>query len=295
MKAFFVCFLQVIFIKGHASQAFLGRPLKNLFSGNSLLSGRAISPSYAFHVAASTLRADMDINVPDGFQNVCHGKAGIFFPETLMPLERKDQFQVSGFVPVVQETIVPDFLKTGRKYMHQVTADKFRILKCDFPARSTGGFPSCRERNLPLIHRQNPAVGYGNLMGIPSKVFDGIAKAVEGFFYVRAPILFVKGIPEGSPFIRIPQFFTGGGKSQLPFLEEALEAGKKFPLKFIPEDFHPEKEIFLYFADLMIGGKSSAGNNTMHMHMIIDLLVPGMEYLDDTGCCAEVLFAFGKS
>lgn len=179
--------------------------------------------------------------------------------------------------------------------MHQVAADKFSIAKGNVPPRFTGMLPSCRKSHLLFIHRQDPAVGYGNLMGIPSEIFDGIAKAVECFLYVGAPVFFVKRIPEGSPFIRIPQFFTGGGKSQLPFLEEALEAGKKFPLKFIPEDFHPEKEIFLYFADLMIGGKSSAGNNTMHMHMIIDLLVPGMEYLDDTGCCAEVLFAFGKS
>lgn len=26
------------------------------------------------------------------------------------------------------------------------------------------------------------------------------------------------------------------------------------------------------------------------MHMVIQFLVPGMEYLDDTGCCAQVLF-----
>lgn len=210
MKTILVYFPQAIFIKGHASRTFLRRSFKNLFSGNNLLSRSAISPSYAFHVAASALRANMDINIPDSFQKFCHGKTGIFFPEALVPLERKDQFQVPGLVPVVQETIVPDLLKTGRKYMHQIAADEFRIFECDVPARFTGGFPSCRERHMFLIYRQDSAVGYGNLVGIPSKVFYGVAKAVESFFYVRAPVLFVKGIPEGRPFIRIPQLFAGG-------------------------------------------------------------------------------------
>lgn len=42
----------------------------------------------------------------------------------------------------------------------------------------------------------------------------------------------------------------------------------------------------------MVRGEPAAGNNTVHMHMIMKLLIPGMEYLDDSGCCAEVLFVF---
>ena len=51
-----------------------------------------------------------------------------------MPLQGKDQFQVFTFVPVVQEAVIADLLKTGRKYMHQIPADEFRILQCDVPA-----------------------------------------------------------------------------------------------------------------------------------------------------------------
>lgn len=127
-----------------------------------------------------------------------------------MSLECKDQFQVLGLIPVIQETIVPDLLKTGRKYMCQITADKFRILERDVPTRLTGFLSSRGECNLILIHGQDPAVGYGNLMGIPSQVFDSVAKAIEGFFYVRAPVFFIKGIPKGSPFIRIPRLLSGG-------------------------------------------------------------------------------------
>ena len=40
--------------------------------------------------------------------------------------------------------------------------------------------------------------------------------------------------------------------------------------------------------------EAAAGNDAMHMDMVIHFLVPGMEDLDDPGCCAEILFIIGK-
>lgn len=77
-------------------------------------------------------------------------------------------------------------------------------------------------------------------------------------------------------------------------MEECLETGKEFSFKFVPEDFHAEEEIFLYFPDLMVRSDPAAGNNAMHMNMIPDLLVPGMENLDDPGYCTEMLPVFGE-
>lgn len=44
----------------------------------------------------------------------------------------------------------------------------------------------------------------------------------------------------------------------------------------------------------MIPGESCAGNDAVHMDMVKQLLVPCVEYLDDTGGCAEELFIRGK-
>lgn len=54
-----------------------------------------------------------------------------------MSLERKDEFQVLALPPIVQEPIVPDLLKSWWEYMHQVTPDKFGILKSDCSTRSS--------------------------------------------------------------------------------------------------------------------------------------------------------------
>ena len=55
-----------------------------------------------------------------------------------MSLECKDAFQVLALPPVVQEPIVPDLLKSWWEYMHQVTPDKFGILKSACSAGPSG-------------------------------------------------------------------------------------------------------------------------------------------------------------
>ncbi len=113
-----------------------------------------------------------------------------------MSLNGKYQFQVFAFSTVVQEPIITDFLETGREHMHQVTADEFRIVQSDGTFWVAGLFPTGRKGRLVFVNRKDPAVGDGNLVCIPSKVFDCVAKAIKRFFYVRAPILLVKAVTE---------------------------------------------------------------------------------------------------
>lgn len=44
----------------------------------------------------------------------------------------------------------------------------------------------------------------------------------------------------------------------------------------------------------MFLSKAAAGDDAVHMDMVEKFLVPGMEDLDDTGLCAEVLFIGGQ-
>lgn len=211
-----------------------------------------------------------------------------------MPLKGKDQFQVFAFSTVIQKPIIPDLLKTGWEHMHQITADEFDVLQSDHPARFTRLFPPGRKSDLLFIYRKDTAVRNGNLVGISSEIFHRIAKSMESFFYVRTPFLSIKEIAESRPFIGIPEFVTGSGKNQAAIFVKRIESCKKFPLEFIPEDFYTEKEAVFYLPYLMVGGKPSSGNDAVHMNMVIDFLVPGVEHLDDPGCCSEMLFICRK-
>lgn len=104
---------------------------------------------------------------------------------------------------------------------------------------SPGFFPLAE--NVPSFS----VTGDGDFMGIPSKVFERIAKSVKSFFYVRAPAFAVKIIFELLPLIGIPEFFTGRRENDLSFPVHGIKLGKIFPFKFIPE--YPDRNEKLVF------------------------------------------------
>lgn len=71
-------------------------------------------------------------------------------------------------------------------------------------------------------------------MRIASQVLDGIAEAVEGFFYVGAPVYGIQAVFEFLPHIGIAEGITGRGKGKLFFPVEGIQHRKKFSLEFIP-------------------------------------------------------------
>ena len=143
------------------------------------------------HPTAATYRAYRNINIPYYFQQLCHCQVGIACFETLMSLQGKDQFQVFCFVPVVEESIIPDFLKTGREHMHQVAPDKFCNSQGNCPARIARPASPCGKDYLFFIIGEDAAVGNGNLMGILPQVFNGIPEAVKCLLDIGAPVFFV--------------------------------------------------------------------------------------------------------
>lgn len=249
IKRWFLYHFTKAFYKRACSAGLLAEALKKYPVVSSFaLSGRPIGPSDALHPAASTYGADADVNPPYGLYQFRYGKIGISGPETLMPLKGKNEFQVFAFPTVVQEPIIPDLLETGREHMHQIPADEFGVFQGNAPVRLTWLFPSGRERDLQFVNRKDTAVRNGNLVCISSEIFHRIAKSVEGFFYVRAPILSIKEIPEFSPFIGIAELVTGSGKNKASVFVKRIEPSKKLPFECIPQDFHPDKETFFYLA-----------------------------------------------
>ena len=87
--------------------------------------------------------------------------------------------------------------------MHQITAYEFRVIQSDGASWIARPFPFGGKDGLPFVNRKYPAVGNGNLVRIPSKIFNGVAETVEGFLYVRTPVLAVKAVTEFRPVVRV--------------------------------------------------------------------------------------------
>lgn len=131
--------------------------------------------------------------------------------------------------------------------MHQITAYEFRVIQSDGASWIARPFPFGGKDGLPFVNRKYPAVGNGNLVRIPSKIFNGVAETVEGFLYVRTPVLAVKAITEFRPVVRVTQLLAGGRESEFLAFIKRIEAREVFPfnlsrstwtgIKKLPEDF----------------------------------------------------------
>ena len=67
-----------------------------------------------------------------------------------------------------------------------------------------------------------------------------------------------------------------------------VQQRKIFPLKLIPEYPDRDKKLSGGSADPVVRGKPAAGDNTVHMDMVTQFLVPGVEDLYDPGLCAKI-------
>ena len=123
-----------------------------------VLSGRAKRSSRRHHAAFAAVRTGADVDFPDSFQQFCHTHASITAFVFLAALNTEDQLQVLLFHPVVQETIVTDFLKSGRQDMHQVPADKLLVAQPYYTARAAGFLRPCRESYVGTVYGKQPAV-----------------------------------------------------------------------------------------------------------------------------------------
>lgn len=70
--------------------------------------------------------------------------------------------------------------------------------------------------------------------------------------------------------------------------------GKVFTLEFIPEDRDGNEKPALGFADFAVRCQSAAGDDAVHMDMVIQFLIPGVENLNDSGNSAKIFFIGGK-
>ena len=134
--------------------------------------------------------------------------------------------------------------------MHQITADELCVLQSDSPARLARLPPSGGKRDLLVIYRNKAAVSDNYFVGISPKIFHCISKTVEGFFNVRAPVLFIKAIAKPGPSVRISQLFTGRGKYQFAVFIKGIQFSKIFPSEFVPEDLYRDETLMPKEPDL---------------------------------------------
>ena len=210
----------------------------------------------------------------------------------LVSLDPEDGLEVLLFAAVIQETVVTDFLETKRKYVHHKPAHELFVAESDLFCASIF-IVLCRKSHIILVHADNAGICDRNAVSVSAKVFDSIAVSVEGFLDIRAPLLFVKAVSKFIPCIAVLQLPAGRGKTEFPFFMILLQACKEFAAELGCEYFGRDEKMRTALFQFSVFCQAAAGYDAVDMGMEIQFLPPRMKYLDDSGCCTEILWIFG--
>ena len=253
-----------------------------------------VRPAQGTHAQAPTGRAYMDVISPDLIENLVHGEPGQHGLEPLVPLQAEDEFQVVFPVTVVEEAVITDLLEAGREHMHHEAPDEFQTGKGHL--NGGGIIPAVLRGKGDGIpgDRLYPGIGDGDAVGIAPKVLNGIAEAIEGLPDVRAPGGTAKGIPEHSPGGRILQGSAGIRERELPGTVKGVQGGKELPFELCSEHPGRDKEMVSCHLKPAVFGKAAPGDDAVDVGVEVELLPPGMEYLDDAGYSAQELPVSGQ-
>lgn len=168
------------------------------------------------HAQAAAVVTYMYVDTPELIEDLIHRKASQHGFKTLVPLDAEDNGKLLLPVTVGEETIIPDFLETGRKDMHHEPADELTAGKGDILEGRIVLIVFRHKGDEVSIDRLHPGVGDGDTVSITPQIFNGIAEAIEGLPDVGAPGDSVKPVPEGSPGGWVCQGGTGRGEGKLP-------------------------------------------------------------------------------
>ena len=158
----------------------------------------------------SALWTAANVFFPDLFKQLPHSETSIPLLKLLVSLEFKNKLQIFGFHAIVKKAIITDFLETGWKHMHKEAPDKLLITEGNCTTGVTRFSATGSECCVCIRDRDDSAVRDSNLVGIASKIFDCIAKSIECFFDIRAPVFLIEGVFKGIPAKAC--FLPGEGK-----------------------------------------------------------------------------------
>ena len=77
---------------------------------------------------------------------------------------------------------------------------------------------------------------------------------------------------------------------KFPIFVKVCEICHIFALKLIAQNFRTDKKVIGRFSDLSILCNATAGNDAVYVHMVFQLLIPCMKYLDDPRSCSQPFF-----
>src|SRR5713226_2719387 len=114
--------------------------------------------------------------------------------------------------------------------------------------------------------------------------------ASEGAFGVDVPVVSEQGSYPGGKSFGVSERFQVAVEAQLALPEVAFQSGNKLAAKDATENLDGKEEGVAWLDPMgAIERESAGGHDTMHVRVMFEFLIPGVEYAEETDLGAEML------
>ncbi len=133
-------------------------------------------------------------------------------------------------------------------------------------------------------------VGDGDAVGVGTEIAQGMLRTSEGSFAVDDPVL-AKQLPEpGGEDFGLREEFEVAMEAELALGKGALQSGHELAAKHPAQHLVGKKEGTAGLDPSgVIGGQATGWEYAMDMGMKLELLIPGVQYAEETDLGAQML------
>ena len=132
-------------------------------------------------------------------------------------------------------------------------------------------------------------VGDGYAMGVTAQIAEHVLWSSERSFRIDHPVLSKEWSQPGEEGFRLSEGLQVSMKVELAVLEGALECRNELAAKNATEHLNGKKEGVASLDPVQaIGRQPTTRDNTMHMRVQLEFLIPGVQHAEETGLRAEM-------
>ena len=151
------------------------------------------------------------------------------------------------------------------------------------------GIPPAK-RDLAIRQGNQSVVGDGDTVGVGAEILQDMLWSTEGSLAVDDPVMAKQLSEPGGEDLGLGEELEVAMEAELALGESALQSGHKLAAKYPTQHFvGKEKRAASCDPARVIGGQPTGWEYAMDMGVKLELLIPGMQYAEETDLGAQML------
>ena len=181
-----------------------------------------------------------------------------------------------------------DAYKSWRKYVQQEAAQELIHAQRHQTFLVLMGGVAPAERNHAAGECDETVVGDRHAMGVLTEITKRLLRPSKGALGINHPFGTEQRTQPRRENLRIVQRGERSVKAEFMLCMQLFEAIDELAPKYLTEHLDRQEELSLRGDPLrVIGGETAGGNNAVHMGMMLQFLIPGVEDAEEADLCAK--------